>query len=141
MRVSIRIFRKWNKWTLNRLIKKIDAKGLSNRTTGGGRKCSACTADNIAHVEQLICSQEDNPGTSKSPREIEHVTGISHSSVRRIVKQDLRLKVQKPSDSDSTKHLAACKQLKRRMTDDKISKSGFADEKIFTVQTPKKHTE
>jgi len=42
----------------------------------------------------------------------------------------------KPSEANSTKRLAACKRLKRRMTDDKISKTLFTDEKIFTVQTP-----
>jgi len=98
-------------------LKEIDATGLSNRTTGGRRKRSARTADNIARVEQLFCSQEDNPGTRKSPREIERVTRISHSSARRFVKQDLNLnvfrrrEVQKISDADSTKRLAACRGL------------------------------
>ena len=137
-------YRKWNKWGLDLIKKKWrhTCICLSNRTTGGGRKRSARTTDNIACVEQMICSQEDSPGMSKSPREIERVTGISHSSVRCIIKQDLNLKVfrhhevQKLSDADSTKRLATCKWLKRCMTDDKISKTWFTDEKIFTVQTP-----
>jgi len=29
---------------------------------------------NITKVEELICSQEDVPGTNKSPREIEQIT-------------------------------------------------------------------
>jgi len=38
---------------------------------------------NITKVEELICSQEDapTPGTHKSPREIEQITGIVRSSV------------------------------------------------------------
>jgi len=32
---------------------------------------------NISRVNDLMCSQEDNPGTSESPREIQKVTGIS----------------------------------------------------------------
>jgi len=36
---------------------------------------------NITKVEELICSQENAPGTHKSPREIEQVTGIVRSSV------------------------------------------------------------
>ena len=39
-------------------------------------------ARDILHVYELLCSQEDNPGTSKSPRETEKVTGTSRCSVR-----------------------------------------------------------
>src|SRR5678815_2862380 len=62
--------RKWNKYALHRLIKRIDATGTSN-SRNCGRKRSARTADNIAQVQELICSQDNNPGTSKSQREIE----------------------------------------------------------------------
>jgi len=50
------------------------------------------TAANFARVDELICSQEDAPGTHKSLREIERQTGISCSSVQRIAKLDLNLK-------------------------------------------------
>src|SRR5688572_407316 len=66
--------RKWNKYALHRLIKQIDATGTSN-SRNCGRKRSARTADNIAQDQELICSQDNNPGTSKSPREIERATG------------------------------------------------------------------
>ena len=136
-------FRKCNKYmyALHRLIKQIDATGTSN-SRNCGRKRSARTAANIAQVQELICSQDSNPGTSKSPREIERATGISRSTVRRIAKHDLNLKVyrrrevQKLSDADSIKRLAACRRLKKRMTDEKIDRTWFTDEKIFTVQTP-----
>jgi len=36
---------------------------------------------NIRKVEELICSQEDAPGTHKTPREIEQSMGIVRSSV------------------------------------------------------------
>ena len=107
-----------------------------------GRKRSTRTLANIEHVEELICSQNSNPGTGRSPREIERATGISRSTVKRIAKHDLNLKVyrrrevQKLSDADSTKRFAACKRLKQRMTDEKIDRTWFTDEKIFTVQTP-----
>jgi len=37
---------------------------------------------NITKVKELICSQEDAPtsSTHKSPREIEHITGIAKTS-------------------------------------------------------------
>ena len=135
--------RKWNKHALYRLIKQIDATGMSNsRRADCGRKRSARTLANIARVEELISSQDNNPGSSMSPREIERTSGISRSTVRRIAKQDLNLKVyrrrevQKLSDADSTKRFAACKRLKQRMTAENIGKTWFTDEKIFTVQTP-----
>jgi len=62
-------FRKWNKYALYRLIKQIDSTGTSN-SRNCGRKRSARTAVNIAQVEELICSQDSNPGMSKSTREI-----------------------------------------------------------------------
>jgi len=34
---------------------------------------------NITKVEELICGQENAPGTHKSPREIEQITGIARS--------------------------------------------------------------
>ena len=84
--------RKWKKNALCDLIKRIDETGKIDRQKGSGRPQSARTATNIQAVGDLICSQEDRPGTSKSPREIERETGISRSSIRHIVKKDLHLK-------------------------------------------------
>ena len=134
--------RKWKKSTLCNLIKRIDETGNIDRQKGSGRPRSARTATNIQAVGDLICSQEDRPGTSKSPREIERETGIPRSSIRRIVKKDLRLKtfrrrqVQLLSDADIRKRLVACKQLKKRLTKQKLARTWFSDEKVFTVQTP-----
>jgi len=35
----------------------------------------------IRKVEELICSQENPPGTHKSPQEIEQITGIARRSI------------------------------------------------------------
>ena len=76
--------------------------------------CSVLTQGNIQVTEEMICSQEGQPGTNKSPREIARETGISHSSVRRTVKKDLHLKtfrrreVQLLSDADKKKQLDVC---------------------------------
>jgi len=58
----------------------VDGHGLSERAR-------------ISCVSELKCSQENNPGTGKSHREIQKFTGISRSSVRRITKRDLQLNV------------------------------------------------
>jgi len=44
---------------------------------------------NISHVYQLIFREKDNPGTNKSPFEIDKVIGILRSSARRTMKRDL----------------------------------------------------
>ena len=79
--------RQWKGRTLYDLVRKIDQTGTTDRLTGRGRRRFVRTAANIRNIEDLIWSQEGQPGTSKSPRE----TGISRSSVQRIAKRDLKL--------------------------------------------------
>jgi len=66
----------WCRSSLNRLIKTIDAGLPVDGVTGSGRRRPVRTAANVARVEELICSQEDAPGTHKSPREIERQTSV-----------------------------------------------------------------
>src|SRR6218665_221189 len=124
--------------TLNRLIKN-DETGSSNRKPPE-RIRTARTPANIARVSELISSQDDDLGIRKF-RGIQRETGISRSTVRRIAKDDLKLKifrrreVQQLSDSEAKKRLQACMRIKQRMTVDKIERLWFySDEKIFTAQ-------
>ena len=55
--------RQWKRSTLNDFIKTIDETVDTNR-----KPRSIRTADNVAKFEELISSQEGQPGTSKSPR-------------------------------------------------------------------------
>jgi len=134
--------RNWKRSTLYDLIKRIDLTGSADRQKGSGRPRCVRTAANIKVVGELICSQEDKPTTSKSPREIERETGISRSSVCRIAKKELNLKtfrrqeVQLLSDADIRKRLVVCRLLKRCLTKEKLDRTWFSDEKVFTVQTP-----
>jgi len=108
--------RQWKRSTLRNLIKTIYETGSADRKRGTGRPRSVCTSENIAVVDELICSQEGQPGSSQSPQKISRETGISRGSVQCIVKQDLQLKafhrheVQLLSDADKLKRLAACFQ-------------------------------
>src|SRR6218665_1285911 len=117
--------------------KKIYATGTSNRKPHE-RIRMAHMPVNIARVSELICTQDDDPSTSKSPREIQSETGISRSTVRRIVKDDSKLKifrrreVQQLSNSDAKKLLQTCMRLMQRTTVDKIERTWFSDKKIFT---------
>ena len=58
-----------------------------DRRSGLGSLRTATTAENEEIVEDLIFSQEESPGSHMSPREIKKHTGISRSSVKRIVKR------------------------------------------------------
>ena len=82
----------WSRSGLDSLLKRIDARGNADRAVGSGRPRSARTSANISKVEELVCSQAGAPGTHKSPREIEQMTGIARSYERRMMKQDLALK-------------------------------------------------
>ena len=57
------------------------------RRTGSGRPITVTTDESAELVEEMICSQEDFPGTHKSPQEIARNVGISRSSARRLVKR------------------------------------------------------
>jgi len=74
--------RQWKLSTLNDLIKTLTERG-------SGRPQSVYTSDNIAIVFDIICRQEGQPGSSKSPREISLETGILRRSVQHIVKHVL----------------------------------------------------
>ena len=58
---------------------------------GSGRPKSVRTQENIEDVSTRILSQEDQPGSHQTPAQISKATGISKTSVRRIVKHDLKL--------------------------------------------------
>jgi transposase len=132
----------WKLSTLQKLCRRIDKTGSAvERMAGSGRPKSARSAANIAMV-QMICSQEDQPGTSKSTRQIAGEMGISATSVRRIAKSDLglssfrRMPVQVINEATRLKRLTRSKQLIRRLTVKKIKKVFFTDEKLFYVSPP-----
>ena len=56
----------------------------------------------IDSVHKLALSQEDNPGTHSTQREIARELGIAQSSVNRIVRHDLRLKCLKHRATELT---------------------------------------
>jgi len=62
-----------------------------NQKPGSGRPKTARTEENIAAVHDMICSQEDKLGTSRSSHDITKELNIDARSVRRIAKKDLHL--------------------------------------------------
>ena len=82
----------WKLGTIKKMCQRIDKMGsVIERKAGSGRPKSVRSAANIAEVQELICSQDGQPGTSHSTRQIARETGISRTSVRRIARVDLGL--------------------------------------------------
>ena len=131
----------WKSSTLKDLLRKIDKTGGVQRYPGSGRPKTVRVPDNISMVEDLILSQ-DSDDTHASPREIERATGISHTSVRRIVKNDLGLKVFKRKrvqvlpPSTKRKRLTCCRNLLQKYTPYKTARIWFSDEKVFPLAAP-----
>ena len=61
----------WSIRSVNRVIKKTDTDGTTERKRGSGRPKSARNRQNSQRVSTLICSQDDNPHSHKRQREIE----------------------------------------------------------------------
>ena len=78
----------WAVSSVRDLLRKIDTTNSISRKAGCGWPRTVRTEQNIERVAELICTQEDNPRSSKSPRDIKKLTGISRSSVQRVVGLD-----------------------------------------------------
>ena len=61
--------------------------GSMDRRPGSERPQMVTSEENEEMIENLMCLQEQNPGTHMLAREIEKYTGSSCSSVRRMVKE------------------------------------------------------
>jgi inhibitor of nuclear factor kappa-B kinase subunit alpha len=132
----------WSLTALNRLIKNITATGSAKRMPGSGRPRSARTSTNIAAVEELVLSQDDQPGTHQSVREIARETGMNRESIRNIIRKDLQLKPLKRkrahelTAANKLTRLVRCKQLLRQFPKHMTNFIWFTDEKVFTVAAP-----
>lgn len=134
--------KKWNPQSIDRLIRKLVQTGTTDRSKGGGRPRTARTEDNIAEVDEVIVSQEDQPGTHLSQRKISQNLGISLGSVHNIVRTDLKLKAFKRiSSSRKTPNVKQKRKTRSRKLLDKFSHNDvkrivFTDEKDFSLEVP-----
>jgi len=133
----------WSLSTLNGICRRINTRGSAvERKRGSGRPKSARTEDNIAKVQELLCSQEDRPGSSKSTRQVAAHVGISERTVRRIAKVDLNLKAFKRepaqiiNEATKNKRLMRSQLLLQRMSVKKTKIVFFTDEKLFYIDPP-----
>src|SRR5215469_18184982 len=63
----------WSRTTLDRMIKKIDQTGTTDRKSGSGQKRSVRSDDAIKAMEDLVLSQHDKPGIHLSVRNISKI--------------------------------------------------------------------
>jgi len=127
--------RNWSLATVKRLLQKIDATGSADRKAGSGRRRIARTDGNVNVVEELALSQESAPGTHRTVRQIARETGITKSSVNRIVHRDLKLKCFKKEKAQDLTETNKNTRL-RRYTKHSLSFIWFTDEKLFRVASP-----
>ena len=78
---------KWNKVSAQILLNGFKKHGAIDRRNSLGRPWWATSEENEGMIEDLICSQKENPWSHMSPREIQKYTGMSRLSVRRMVKR------------------------------------------------------
>ena len=133
----------WNERSVARILSKYKATGTTARKSGSGRPVTVATAENMEIVEELISSQESQPGTHKSPREIAKRLNVGRESVRTMVKK-LGLKVSKRVHTPQIN--ASCRQrrterselLANRFNTKRIVKRlVWQDEVYFTLQVKK----
>ena len=84
--------KEWSRSSVDYVIKKIEATGSTQRKIGSGRPATVCTDANAVHTEELIASQEDNPGSHLSQRKTAQRLGISRTGVQRIIFKKLKFK-------------------------------------------------
>ena len=135
--------KKWSLTTIKRLCRQVDRTGTAlKRKPVSGRPKSARSRENVAKVQEEICSQEDQPGTSKSTRQIARQLGISHESVRNIAKVDLglssfkRTPVQVINEATRLKRLNRSSALLQRLSANKVKRIFFTDENFFYINPP-----
>ena len=135
--------KQWKVDSVKSICRRFKRTGFAaTRKVGSGRPQSARCEESIDAVSQLICSQEDKPGTRKITREIARTVGISQTAVMKIAKKDLGLRcfkrtpVQVLTTATKQKRHERAKALLRRLAVPKSKRVFFTDEKAFYLDPP-----
>ena len=113
------------------------------RRTSSVRPITVTTDENAELVEEIVCSQEEFPGTHKSLREIARNVGISRSSVRRLVKrrkisQFKRMETPQMNNGTGIRRTIRLRNLAERFNRNPtlVEKFAIYDEKDFMLEVP-----
>jgi len=125
----------WTVSCLNRLLRKMRNAGSTIRRQESGRPHSARTDENVDSVNELILSHEGAPKNHKTTRQISRETEIHHSSVYRIVRQNLKLKCANKCAQELTLakcalHRTRARKLLRRFPASTVDFIFFTDEPV-----------
>ena len=77
----------WNRVSAHRLLNIFQEDNSMDRIAASGRQQTITIKESENLIENLIFSQEDNPDSHMSPREVEKSTCTTRNSVRRMVKR------------------------------------------------------
>ena len=130
-----------SRMAVHNLIKKIKETGSTERRKGSGRPVTAKTEENASIFERLVCSQEDEPGTHNSIREITPRISISKSSVHCLVKKNnlhcyKRLKTPQMNSACRKIRAKRAGKLLQRFSIHSLPRLVFQDEKNFSFEVP-----
>ena len=103
----------WKHSVLDHLIKKIDSSGSTEWTPGSGRVRTVRNDEVVEEVADLAQRQEEQPRSHLSFRQISRETGISRSSIHRVIKMDLELKCCKRERAQELTRANRCARLER----------------------------
>ena len=78
--------------TVKSLLKNLDETGSAEHKPGSDRQRSVRTEENIENIGDMILSQEDHPGTHKTPTEIADELEISGRSMKQFIEEDLQVR-------------------------------------------------
>ena len=130
-----------SRMAVHNLIKKIKETGSTERRKGSGRPVTATTEENASIFEELVCSQEDEPGTHNSIRQITPRISISKSSVHRLVKKKnlhcyKRLKTPQMNSACHKRRAECAGKFLQHFSIHSLRRLVFQDEKDFSLQVP-----
>ena len=77
----------YSRMAVHNLIKKIKETGSTDRRKGSCQSVTATTEENASIFEELVYSQEDEPGTHNPIKQMAPWISISKSSVHHLVKK------------------------------------------------------
>lgn len=133
----------WTYTSIKNIVKRYKETGTMQRKKGSGRPRTTRTEKNEETVEELICSQEDEPHSHLAPRQIEKAEGISRSSVVRITREkDInnfkRTKTNAMNEGARERRVQRSINLREKFEKNQrfIEKAVWQDEKDFPLDIP-----
>ena len=128
---------------MKQLIKRFEAFGTTEIQKDSGHPIRVTTLENKKVVKEMICSQEDPPGTHVPSKDIAKGLKTSQFSVRRMIKrkrikQFKRLKMPYINDTTQKRRLecAGCLLEKFEINPIMIEREVFKDKRDFLLQLP-----